>query len=113
VDRHQADAVAAFFEDWRFWRVASIGSGAQLVHEAAERNPSVHLVLARQLGDVQHVSESLLAAAAQHEADVSASRVEQALNRFGDRDVVPARVQAPQQLEGVGDWRSWRSLATS
>ena len=52
---------------------------AQLLDEAAERHAAVRLVLARELGDVQHVGERLLAGRAQHEADVRAGRVEQPL----------------------------------
>ena len=50
---------------------------AQLLDEAAERHAAVQLVLPRQLGDVQHVGERLLAGRPQHEADVRARGVEQ------------------------------------
>ena len=46
--------------------------GAQLVDEAAERDAAARLVLPRQLGDVQHVGERLLAGRPQDEADVRA-----------------------------------------
>ena len=39
----------------------SLGLLAQLVDEAAERNAAVQLELARELRDVQHVGERLLA----------------------------------------------------
>ena len=71
---------------------------AQLVDEPAERHPAARFVLARQLGDVQHVGERLLAGAAQDEADVRARRVEQLLDRLGHRPVVAPAMQLLQQL---------------
>ena len=46
---------------------ARLGGLAQLLDESAERQPAVGLVPPRQLGDVQHVGQHLLAAAPQHE----------------------------------------------
>ncbi len=81
---HHADAVAVFLEDRRFGRLRRLRRDAQLVDEAAERDAAAHLVLPRELGDVQHVGERLLAAGPQREADVRARRREQLLQRSRD-----------------------------
>ena len=83
--------------------VAALGRLAQRLDEAAERQPVVALVLARQLGHVQHVGQHLLAAAAQREADVRARVVEQPRHRLGHRPAVALRVQARQQRQRVAD----------
>ena len=66
--------------------------------------PPASLVLPRQLGDVQHVGERLLAGRPQHEADVRARRRSSSLrDRVGDRPIVAPRVQLRQQPQRVGD----------
>ena len=67
------------------------GLRLQRLDEAAERHAAVELVLARQLRDVQHVGQRLLAAGAQHEADVRARSVEQRRDRVGDGPPVALR----------------------
>ena len=82
--------------------------GPQLVDEAAERNAAAGLVLARELGDVQHVGERLLAGRPQDEADMRARLGEQPADRVGDRPVVAPAVQLLQQPQRVGDRRQMR-----
>ena len=77
VHGHQPHAVAALLENRRFGRLPAVRLLAQLLDEPAERNAAVRLVLPRELGDVQHVGERLLAGVSQHEADVRARRVQQ------------------------------------
>ncbi len=81
---HHAHAVAVFLEDRRFGRLRGVRRDAQLLDEAAERDPAAHLVLPRELGDVQHVGERLLAAGPEREADVRARGGEQLLQRSRD-----------------------------
>jgi hypothetical protein len=45
--------------------------------EAAERHAAFELVLPRELGDVKHVGQRLLAAWAKHEADVRARVIDE------------------------------------
>ena len=73
---------------------------AQLVDEPAERQAAGRLVLARELRDVQHVGERLLAGAAQHDPDMRARRVEQILDRFRDRPIVAPPMQLLQDAQG-------------
>ena len=104
---HHADAVAGLLEDRRLGRVRILRGDAQFVDEAAERQAPGRLVFARQLGDVQHVGQRLLAAAAQDDADVRARRVEQLLDRLGHGPVVAAAMQPLQDapaLSTIG-WR--------
>ena len=61
VDGHQPHAVAAVLENRRLRRLGPRGRLAQLVDEAAKRQPAVGLVAPGQLGDVQHVGQRLLA----------------------------------------------------
>ena len=61
------------------------GLRLQRLDEPAERHASVELVLARQLGDVQHVGERLLAGRPQHEADVRPRLLEQPGDGVGHR----------------------------
>ena len=76
---------------------------AQLVDEAAERDAAAGLMLARQLGDVQHVGERLLAGRPQDESDVRARLGEQPADRVGDRTVVARAMQLLQQAQRVGN----------
>ena len=101
VDGHQPNTFAALFEDRRFGCVGVGGGFAQQIHEAAKRQPAVGFVAARQVGDVQHVGQHLLAAAPQDEAGVRARLGDQAANRVGDRPVVARRVQLAQHVEGA------------
>ena len=87
---HQADAVAALFENRRLGGLAG-RRRPQLVDEAAERDAAARLMLARELGDVEHVGERLLARRPQDEADVRARLGEQPADRVGDRTVVARR----------------------
>ena len=84
----------------------------QLVDEAAERNAAARLVLARQLGDVQHVGERLLAGRTQNEADVRARLREQPADRVGHRPVVAPAMQLLQQSQRVGDRHQVRRRLT-
>ena len=76
---------------------------AQFVDEAAERDAAARLVLPRELGDVQHVGERLLAGRPQDEPDVRARLGEQPADRVGHRPVVAAAVQLLQQPQRLGD----------
>ena len=88
VHGHQAHAVAALFENRRLAGLAVFGLLAQLLDETAKRNPSIRFVTARELGDVKHVRQHLLAAMLERKADVRARSVEQHRNRGRDGDVV-------------------------
>ena len=72
VHGHQANAVGALLENRRLRRLRAIGRLPQLVDEPSEREAALGFVLARELGDLQHVGQHLLAAAPQHEAGVRA-----------------------------------------
>ena len=87
---------------------------AQLLDEAAERDAAADLVLPRQLRDVEHVGERLLAAGPQREPDVRARRAEQLVQHAGrpapfacvaavGEDVVAVAMQPLQQPQRVGD----------
>ncbi len=107
VDGHQADAVAALFENRRLGGFV-VRRRAQFVDEAAERNAAAQLVLPRQLGDVEHVGQHLFAGGPQDEADVRARVGEQLTDRVGHRPIVPAPVQPLQQAQRVGDRHQMR-----
>ena len=87
MDGHHPDAVAVLLEDRRFGGHRVLGRDAQLLDEAAERDATAGLELARQLGDVKGVGQRLLAAGAQREPDVRARRLEQLVQRLA----TPAR----------------------
>ena len=77
VHGHQAHAVAALLENRRLAGLAVFGLLAQLLDESAERNPSIGFVTARELGDVKHIRQHLLAAMLERKADVRAGGLEQ------------------------------------
>ncbi len=104
MHRHHAYAVRAFLDDWRVRRVAGCGRLAQDLHEPAERQAVVPLVLARELGDVEHVGQHLFAAAAQREAHVRTRGGEQAGHGVGRGPAVAGPVQTAQERQGVADW---------
>ena len=81
VHGHQAHAVAALFENRRLAGLAVFGLLAQLLDESAERNPSIRLVTARELGDVKHIRQHLLAAMLERKPHVRARGLEQRRNR--------------------------------
>ena len=107
VHRHQPDAVAALFENRRL-APSDFRRLAQLVDEPAERNAAARFVLPRQLGDVQHVGERLLARGTQDEADVRSRFREQPADRVGNGPVVAPAMQLLQQTQRVGDRRQVR-----
>ena len=71
----------------------------QRIDEAAERQPAFHLVAPREVGDVQHVGQHLLAAAPQDEAGVRAGHRDEAAERVGDGPVIARRMQLAQRAE--------------
>ena len=80
-------------------RIGASGDSARFevscssVDEAAERQPAFHFVAARQVRDVQHVGEHLLAAAPQDEAGMRARHRDQAADRVGDRPMIARGMQ--------------------
>ena len=107
VHRHQPDAVAVFFKDRRF-RAFGFSRLSQLVDEAAKRNAVGRLVLPRELRDVEHVGERLLASRPQDESHVRARRGQQPADRVGNRTVVTTPVEPLEQPERVGNRRQMR-----
>ena len=105
MHRHDAHAVAAFLEDGRLARLTGHGPVFELLDEPAERQPAARLVASRQLGDLHHVGQSLLAARTHDEAGVRACSLEQPPDRLGDRHVVPPPVRRPQHGQRLGDRR--------
>ncbi len=93
MNGHHADAVATLFEDRRFGGLRILGRQAQLVDEAAKREPAARLVLARELRDMQHVGKRLFARASQHQPNVPPGDVEQLLDGLGHRSIVPAAME--------------------
>src|SRR5687767_12513846 len=77
VHGHQADAVAALFENRRLARLAVFGLLAQLLDKSAERNPAIRSVTACELGDVKHIRQHLLVAMLEGEVDLGAGGVEE------------------------------------
>ena len=103
MDRHHPDAVAVFLEERCLGSLRVFRGGTQLVGKSSKRDTAIALVLSRELGDVENVGERLFAARTQCKADVRARRVQELVQRLGDRDVVAPHVQPPQQTEGRGD----------
>ena len=96
MHRHQAHAVTALFENRRFGDLGRLRRLAQLLDEAAERDAASRLVLACELGDVEHVGERLLASRSEDEADVRARLRKQPSDGVGDRAVVADAVKLLQ-----------------
>ena len=115
MHRHQAHPVASLLEDRRFRSLRGGGARLQRVHEPAERHAAFHLVLPRQLRDVQHVGERLLAARTQHEPDVRPRVIEQRGDRVGGRPAIALPVKLAERLQGVSNRRqplgklAWRA----
>ena len=103
VHGHQADAVTPLLHHRRLGRFAPLGGLAQRVHEAAERDAAVRLVLPRELDDLQHVREHALAGRTHDERHVRARVLEQPAERLGRRTMIPPRVQRPQERERLAD----------
>ncbi len=72
--------------------------------------PPLRSVLSRELGDVQHVGQHLLAGGPQHEPDVRAGFRQELADRLGNGPVVPAAVQLLQQPQRVGNRQQVRRL---
>ena len=70
--------------------------------------PPSRLVLTRELGDVQHVGQRLLAAGPEHESDVGPRRFEDPRDGVRDGPMIAVPVQLLQQPQGVGDWHEVR-----
>ena len=104
VHGHDADAVAALFEDRRLASLRGFSSRRELVDETTERQAAVRLVLTGELRDVQHVGERLLAGAAQHDRHVRPRGSQQLLYCLRDRPVVAPPVQPLKDHERVGYW---------
>ena len=97
VHRHDAHAFGAFLENRRFRRLRPCGRGPELVDKAAERQATLGFVLPRELLDLQHVGEDLLAAAPQDEAGVRARQLEEPADRLGDGTVIALAMQLRQR----------------
>ena len=74
----------------------------QRVHEAAERQAAFQFVAPRQIRNVQHVGEHLLAAAPQDEAGVRARDRDQAADRVGDGPMISRGVQFAKRRQRLG-----------
>ena len=105
VDGHQADAVAALFENRRLGGIAGFGVFAKILEKSSERNAALGFVAPRQFGDVGDVREHLLASVLQREADVRTGGLEQRRNRRGNRHTV---ARAMQRLEEIQRRRNCR-----
>ena len=103
MDGHHADAVAVLLEDWRFRRDGVLGRHAQLLDEAAERDPAARLELPRELRDVERVRQYLFSTRAEREPDVRARRAEQLVQRLRHRHVVATAMEPLEDGEGFGD----------
>ena len=96
VHRHQAHAVTALLENRRFGDLGRLRRVTQFLDEAAERDAAPRLVLAGELGDVEHVGKRLLASRPEDEADVRARLRQQPSDGVGDRAVVTDAVKLLQ-----------------
>src|SRR5437016_13272736 len=68
VDRHHADALAAFFENGCLSGFCSVSARAQLLHEAPEGQTPGGFVFPSHLRTMQHVGQNLLARGASGES---------------------------------------------
>ena len=103
VDGHQPHAFAALFEDRRLRRFGAARGVVQRVDETAKRQAAFGLVAPREVGNVQHVGEHLLAAAPQDEPGVRARRGDQPADRVGDRPMISRGVQLAKRRQRFRD----------
>src|SRR5438105_5239821 len=120
VDGHQADAVAALFENRRLGGIAGFGVFAKILEKSSERNAALGFVAPRQLGDVGDVREHLLASVLQREADVRAGRLEQRRNGGRNGHAVARAMKRLKKIQrrrdrrrGVQVWRNIERMETS
>ena len=92
MNGHQADTVAALFEDRRLGTFRFRGR-SQFVDESPERESARGLVLPCQLGDVKDVGQRLLARRAEDESDVCACGLEKPGDRVGYRPQIATAMQ--------------------
>ncbi len=103
MDGHDPYAVAPLLDNRRLGGRARVGLVFEPLDEAAKRDASSRLVLARQLGDVQGVRQRLLARRAEGESGVGARLLEKTSNRLVHRHVVARPVQIAQQVKPPND----------
>ena len=93
VDRHHADALAAFFENGCLSGFCSVSARAQLLHEAPEGQTPGGFVFPSQLRNMQHVGQHLLARGAQRESQMCPGFPQQPVEGFRHRTVITIAMQ--------------------
>ncbi len=100
---HHADAFRPLLDNRRVGRARTVRLTHLLLDEEPERRRALRLERLRQLDELRHVGEGLLAVRPVREARVGAGCLEQRLDRVGDRPSVPLHVERAEERQRLGD----------
>src|SRR5262249_40921232 len=112
MDRHQPDAIAAFFEDRCFSGFSALGLGTQLVNKSAKRNAAFRFIATRQLSDMRNIGEHVFATVLERKPDVRAGGFEQCGHGRRHRHPITRAMERLQQLQSLdnGTEVCWKLL---